>query len=165
VIVAGSYRRGNLDSGDIDLLVTKSEASVEHIRTLMMENVVPELTRQGFLKTALATSFDRQGSKWHGACVLPGSSVWRRLDLLFVPRDELGAALVYFTGNQLFNRSMRLLARKQGMRLNQHGLYKDVIRGRGGVKINDGTLLEGRDERRIFELLGVTYRRPGHRRC
>jgi len=40
----------------------------------------------------------------------------------------MGVALLYFTGNDIFNRSMRLLTSKKGMRLNQHTLFKDVMR-------------------------------------
>jgi DNA polymerase IV len=84
--------------------------------------------------------------------------------LLFVPGAEFGAAMIYFTGNDIFNRSMRLLARKKGMCLNQRGLFKDVMRN-GQVKLNPGRLIEGRDERRIFEVLGVPWRPPEQRIC
>lgn len=165
VIIAGSYRRGALDSGDIDLLITKPEATLEQIRSLIINIVVPQLFKDGFLQVGLATSrHNRDGSKWHGASTLPGNKVWRRIDLLFVPGAQIGAALLYFTGNDIFNRSMRLLARKKSMCLNQRGLYKDVLR-RAGAKVNTGQLVEGRDERRIFALLGVPWRPPEHRIC
>ena len=164
--IGGSYRRGNIDSGDIDILITKEGADLQHIRTLMEGTVIPELRQNGFLKAELATGRSRDdGSKWHGASALPNSSTWRRLDLLYVPSYEMGAALIYFTGNDIFNRSVRLLASWKGMRLNQHGLYKDVMRGRRRIKITEGSLLEGKDEKRIFEILGVPYRPPEHRKC
>lgn len=81
--------------------------------------------------------------------------MWRRLDLLFVPWDEFGATLIYFTGNDIFNRGIRLLASKKGMWLNQHCLYKDVMRGRQWERIIEGTLVEGQREEKIFEILGV----------
>ncbi|KIX04630.1 uncharacterized protein Z518_05500 [Rhinocladiella mackenziei CBS 650.93] len=166
LIIGGSYRRGSPDSGDIDLIITKEDADLNHIRTLMVETVIPDLLTRGFLKVALASGHSRdQGSKWHGASALPGSNAWRRIDLLFVPWAELGAALIYFTGNDIFNRSMRLLASRKKMRLNQRGLYADVMRGRGRERITDGRLLEGQDEKRIFEILGVPYRPPEHRQC
>ncbi|GLA38313.1 hypothetical protein AnigIFM63309_005325 [Aspergillus niger] len=171
VIIAGSYRRGAPDCGDIDLLITKPDAEIDHIRTVMMGSVVPKLLKQGFLQTSLASSSSRDGSKWYGACTLPDNDEdritrpWRRIDLLFVPDAEIGAALIYFTGNDIFNRSMRLLASKKGMRLNQRGLYTDVLRGPQRVKINEGRLLEGHDERRIFDILGVPWRPPEHRIC
>ncbi|KAK8056803.1 DNA polymerase [Apiospora rasikravindrae] len=91
--------------------------------------------------------------------------IWRRIDLLLVPESQLGAALIYFTGNDIFNRSMRLLAQKKGMRLNQRGLYKDVLRGKGNVKVTEGELVEGEDERKIFRHLGVHWREPHERWC
>ena len=77
----------------------------------------------------------------------------------------MGAALLYFTGDDVFNRSMRLLARKKGMKLNQRGLYMDVLIGRKGEKLNHGVLIEGKSEKRIFEILGVPWREPGERVC
>ncbi|OQE37930.1 hypothetical protein PENCOP_c009G00967 [Penicillium coprophilum] len=162
VIVAGSYRRGALTCGDVDCLITKPGASLEQIRTMMLGLVVPKLFSSGFLKASLAISSHQDGSKWHGASALPGTTLWRRLDLLFVPDAEVGAALIYFTGNDIFNRSMRLLARKKGMCLNQKGLYADVLRNQQ-VKLNGGRLVEGRNERRIFAVLGVPWRPPEHR--
>ncbi|KAL2835779.1 hypothetical protein BJY01DRAFT_66126 [Aspergillus pseudoustus] len=165
VIIGGSYRRGAADSGDIDLLITKPDAAIEETRTLMLDIVVPKLFKKGFLQVGLATTSRDDGSKWHGASKLPNSQLWRRIDLLFVPGSELGAALIYFTGNDIFNRSMRLLASKKSMRLNQRGLYADVLRGPQRAKINTGRLMESRSERRIFELLGVPWRPPEHRNC
>lgn len=165
VIIGGSYRRGAADSGDVDVLITKPDATADQIRKMMMNVVVPRLFQQGFLQAGLAMTSRGDGSKWNGASALPSSAIWRRIDLLFVPGAEIGAALIYFTGNDIFNRSIRLLASKKGMRLNQRGLYADVLRGEQRVKLNGGRLLEGRDERRIFELLGVPWRRPEHRIC
>ncbi|KAJ5091854.1 hypothetical protein NUU61_006724 [Penicillium alfredii] len=164
VIIGGSYRRGALDSGDIDVLITKPGASLEQIRSMMMDVAIPQLFSDSFLQVSLAIS-RQEGSKWHGASALPGSRVWRRIDLLFVPGAEIGAALIYFTGNDIFNRSMRLLASKKHMCLNQKGLYADVLRTTQRIKLNPGRLLEGRDERRIFTLLGVPWRPPEQRIC
>lgn len=171
VIMGGSYRRGAADSGDIDLVITHSSAGLPHLQRVVFETLVPQLTAQGFLKAALATSHKRDGdaagTKWHGASCLPPPSpqVWRRIDLLLVPPEEIGDALIYFTGNDVFNRSIRLLASRKGMRLNQRGLYRDVGRGPGGTRTAEGTLVEARSERRIFEVLGVPWRTPEQRIC
>lgn len=164
----GSYRQGAESSGDIDLLITaNAETPLHTIRTLVLDQLVPQLTASGFLVAALATTSAADGTKWHGACVLPSSPLktWRRIDFLLVPYAELGAALVYFTGNDIFNRSLRLLASKKKMRLNQRGLFKDVMREADRTKLSNGTLVEGRDEKRIFEALGVPWRPPEHRIC
>lgn len=170
--IMGSYRRGAPDSGDIDMIITCADTPLSTIRSVVFDTLVPQLFASGFLKVALATpraashgSGSGSGSKWHGASCLPSSTTWRRIDLLLVPEQEMGAALLYFTGNALFNRSMRLLARKRQMSLNQRGLYKDVRRGRRGERLNEGVLVEGKCERRIFEMLGVPWREPQERDC
>jgi DNA polymerase IV len=165
VNIGGSFRRGASTSGDIDMIITKPGASLDWMRDLLLDTVIPELFKKGFLKAGLATLSRGHGSKWHGASALPGSTIWRRIDFLLVPWEEIGAALIYFTGNDIFNRSMRLLASKKGMRLNQRGLFKDVMRGPGHVKLNEGVLVEGQDEKRIFEILGVLWRLPEYRNC
>ena len=163
VTIGGSYRRGSNDSGDIDCIITRPDTGISHIRQVIVEQLVPNLSEQGFLVASLAATSRDDGTIWHGASCLPNSGIWRRIDFLLVPSEEMGAALIYFTGNDIFNRSLRLLASTKGMRLNQRGLYKDVIRGKGREKLTDGTLVEGKDERRIFEVLGVPWRPPEHR--
>lgn len=85
------------------------------------------------------------------------NGIHRRIDILCIPYENWGAALLYFTGNDVvsvelivdgralqltlqFNRSMRLYARKKGYSLNQRGLYKGVIRDRTGQKTTEGKL-------------------------
>jgi DNA polymerase IV len=187
LIVGGSYRRGSESSNDIDLIVTKlGTDSVAQLRPFLSE-LVRVLEAEGFLTARLATFHSGgDGSKWHGCCALPRARavdgkpngtdgggggdtdyrpIWRRIDFLLVPESEMGGALIYFTGNDIFNRSIRLLASKKGMRLNQRGLYKDVIRGQNRLRITEGELVEGRDERKIFEILGVKWREPHERWC
>lgn len=169
VTVGGSYRRGSETCGDIDFIVTMPSISHGTLCTLF-QNVIRLLFAVGYLKKTLATNHSTSfeaASKWHGAAVLPGSSppIWRRIDFLLVPWEEMGAALIYFTGNDIFNRSIRLLASKKGMRLNQRGLWKDVMRGPGRERLTQGTLVESRSEKKIFEILGVPYRVPEHRVC
>ncbi|KAK3382854.1 hypothetical protein B0T24DRAFT_602777 [Lasiosphaeria ovina] len=190
LLIGGSYRRGSDSSGDIDLIVTKKGTTSASELLPFLMGLVDVLTKRGFLVAELAALHshrpgkDRPGSKWHGCCVLPPGElainnnddngaetaprrapIWRRIDFLLVPESEYGAALIYFTGNDVFNRSIRLLASKKGMRLNQRGLYAEVMRGRDRARVTDGQLLEGRDERRIFDILGVKWREPWERWC
>lgn len=165
VIIGGSFRRGALDSGDIDCLITRPNTGADHLRAVVLEQLIPKLAEKGFIRCGLATTDKDDGSKWHGASSVPGSNIWRRIDLLLVPSNEIGASLIYFTGNDIFNRSLRLLASTKGMRLNQRGLYKDVMRGPQRARLTQGTLVEGKDERKIFAALGVPWRPPEHRIC
>ncbi|KAJ3945648.1 uncharacterized protein N0V96_003985 [Colletotrichum fioriniae] len=174
IIVGGSYRRGAQTSGDIDFIVTKKGTKASSELIPFLRDLIEALEAQKFLIARLAGSRDDDGSKWHGCCVLPKiegfndreyRKVWRRVDFLVVPETEIGAALIYFTGNDIFNRSIRLLASKKGMRLNQRGLYKNVIRGPGRAKLTEGELVEGQDEKKIFDILGVKWREPHERWC
>lgn len=175
LIIGGSYRRGAETSGDIDFIITKPNTESSAELRPFLDSLVQLLEVEDFLVARLASSRSvSDGSKWHGCCVLPKISgfneehyrpVWRRIDFLLVPESEMGAALIYFTGNDIFNRSMRLLASKKGMRLNQRGLYKDVMRGPQRVKVTEGELVEGRNERKIFDILGVKWREPHERWC
>lgn len=193
LVVGGSYRRGAETCSDIDFIVTRcGTTSCAELRPLL-DALVRRLEGDGFLVARLASSWSsKDGSKWHGCCAMPlpsgegaGASTstgpWRRIDFLLVPETQMGGALIYFTGDDVFNRSMRLLASKKGMRLNQRGLFRDPDPGGGRRWSGTGTaaaggglrkppvgeelLLEGRDERRIFEMLGVRWREPHERWC
>jgi DNA polymerase IV len=164
--IGGSYRRGAKTSGDIDFMLTKPGTTSTAELLPFLHALVEHLQNTGFLVAALAVPSYRSedtGSKWHGACKLPNNPIWRRIDLLLVPASEWGAALIYFTGDDIFNRSMRLLASKYDMRLNQRGLYENCMRGKGRVKLTEGTLIEGLDEKCIFARLGVPWRPPEER--
>ncbi|KAG9238702.1 putative DNA polymerase lambda [Amylocarpus encephaloides] len=165
VTIGGSFRRGALTSGDIDFMLTKANTTSASELLPFLHALVTHLTDTSFLVAALAVPRlgSDSGSKWHGACVLPASAVWRRIDLLLVPASEWGAALIYFTGDDIFNRSLRLLASKKGMRLNQRGLYEDCMRGPGRAKMTEGRFIEGLSERGIFARLGVPWRAPEER--
>ncbi|ORZ40842.1 hypothetical protein BCR44DRAFT_410621 [Catenaria anguillulae PL171] len=150
----GSYRRGAVTSGDIDIILTHPNPPLNR-GMHPLTAIVTQLTCTGFLIDDL-----HQGpydTKYMGICRLsrPGSRA-RRLDLLWVPYDELGASLLYFTGSDIFNRSMRLLANKKGMSLSQHGLYANVIRHKG-EKITEGTRIAGATEQEVFDILGIPY--------
>jgi DNA polymerase IV len=144
-------------------MITKQDITAAELMSLMVP-LVDSLYQCRFLTHTLATSHSDDGSKWHGVSKLP-DGVHRRLDLLFVPWDERGAALIYFTGNDIFNRSLRLLASKKGMGLNQRGLFKDTLRGPGRVKLARGTCIASESEEEIFRILGVPWRPPELRNC
>ncbi|CAG8745648.1 14360_t:CDS:2, partial [Racocetra persica] len=145
-ITVGSYIRGQPTCGDIDILITRNNSDGKSSSDSFLK-LLDALREQGLLTHDLTQPNDEKAS-----------SRYLGIYLFTVPFNELGAALLAFTGNDVFNRSMRLLARKQKMKLNNHGLYKDISRGRGGVSLNEGTLVAQRTEREIFDALGVPWR-------
>jgi hypothetical protein len=77
-----------------------------------------------------------------------------RVDLRRVACDEVGAALEYFTGPKAHNIGMRAKAKRQGMKLNEYGLFD----------AKTGDKVAGRTERGIYQALGHKMKRPGDRR-
>ena len=144
-------------------MITKEHATAADLMHILTP-LVEILLEQKFLTHALAASRNGDGSKWHGVSRLP-NGVHRRIDLLLVPWKERGAALIYFTGNDIFNRSLRLLASKKGMGLNQRGLFKDTLRGPGRVRLTRGMCIASESEEEIFQILGVPWRPPELRNC
>jgi len=64
-----------------------------------------------------------------GICKLKhDGAIHRRIDIKIYPPDQFGSAVLYFTGSAHFNRSMRLLARKKGYSLSDHGIKPSIHR-------------------------------------
>ncbi|KNC98114.1 uncharacterized protein SPPG_06523 [Spizellomyces punctatus DAOM BR117] len=164
--ILGSYRRGRPMCGDVDILVTHPD-NMSH-RTILGPLVhrlrSTQLIIGEFHSRSAMNKYDNATS-WMGICRLPGAPKCRRLDIWVTPFQEVGAALLHYTGNDIFNRSMRKLAGLQGMRLSQHGLFANVMRGKGGAKVTEGRRIAGSTEEEIFKALGVPYRPPEERDC
>ena len=166
VQIMGSYRRGRETSGDIDLLISHPSYTLQALRAMLLKQLLPRLFQIGYLRATLSSPTLRSGEKWMGAATLPDlpglpggeSRPWRRLDILLVPKEEVGSAMLYFTGDEIFGRSLRLVAKKKGWRLNQRGLFIG-----GGNERVDGT--EGAGEKELMEKLGLAWRGPSERNC
>lgn len=147
-IVVGSWRRGSADSGDIDLLIACDGSYVNtSCRIKAIERAVTD-------RSLLLSSGTSRLSFLYRSWVY-----MRQVDILVAPAAEYGAALLYFTGDWEFNESMRRYAKKQGMRLNQTGLYR--------VSKNGGTttrvLVAADTEESIFAALGLDFLPPSQR--
>lgn len=136
--IAGSYRRGEPSSNDIDLLVQ----SGEHFS---MEDLI-ELLRP-YLPATLAFG----PSKFMGMFRLSDDYYGHRIDIRIIPRVSFAPALMYFTGSQRFNILMRQRAIDIGMLLNEYGVYRG------------DEFIYTQDETDIFAALGVVYMAPEER--
>ncbi|BFZ57599.1 hypothetical protein PYCC9005_004651 [Savitreella phatthalungensis] len=168
VTAVGSYRRGAEASGDIDVLLTRPGLEDASACREVLVKVVDGLRNwHGYLTHDLSSSRDCS-RKWLGVARLgekhepksgeiskvdghPG--MYRRLDLLVTQESAHGAALLYFTGSAIFNRSIRLLAKKKGFKLNDKGLFD----------LSTGIRLAATTEADIFTKLGIPYRSPSER--
>lgn len=129
VHLAGSIRRRRETAKDIDLLVASDEpARVMAVFTVMP--LVSEIMASGETKASIRT---REGIQ---------------VDLRVVEPKSLGAALCYFTGSKAHNIRIRDLAVRQGLKINEYGIFK-------GEK-----WLGGRTEEEVFRAVGLPYIPP-----
>lgn len=64
-----------------------------------------------------------------GVCLLEGQH--HCIDIKHYPVEQYAFALMYFTGSDIFNRQMRMVAHSKGLLLSDHGIKK---RERNGQK-------------------------------
>lgn len=140
---AGSYRRGTASSGDVDFLVTSTKFNLSQIVGILRK-----------YKIIVETLSGQEKEKFMGIAHCPGdpNGQYFHLDIVFLPEDEWGAGLLYFTGSQGFNISMRSQAKKQGYTLNQHGLFE-----------KDGERVSVYTEKEIMSFLGIPWTVPEKR--
>lgn len=139
--IVGSYRRGELESGDIDILIKSTP-------TVNLSIIVNKINAYGYLRGTLALGL----SKYMGIFQLDQSRAARRLDLLIIDPEEWTTALMYFTGSQRFNILMRQRAKDLGYRLNEHALIDNL-----------GNAILVSTEEDIFNVLGIKYLTPEER--
>jgi DNA polymerase (family X) len=125
---AGSLRRGANTVGDIDLLTTDAKASEAFVSYPLVDRVIERgPTRVSvFLKTGT------------------------QVDLRIVKEDELGAALIYFTGSKQHNIELRSLAMDKGWKLNEYAL----------ADATSGKVIAGRTEEDVYSKLGLEFIPP-----
>ncbi|KAJ2931934.1 hypothetical protein H1R20_g5152, partial [Candolleomyces eurysporus] len=126
---------------------TEAEAIFNLIKPIgVLPRLLEALHSAGILTEDLAIPDDLYDleATYRGLCRLPDvpNSKRRRIDFLTVPWKARGAALLYYTGDDIFNRAMRYKAGAMGYSLNQRGLHAGIVRDPQDrrVKINEGEL-------------------------
>lgn len=126
--IMGSYRRGAENSGDVDFLITRNDADgLNHsgvmeklVRKLMFMGIIThEVSHLGCVGNELISQLSAPHdwkaleAKWMGVGRLSHNSLHRRIgephpiskeltsDILCIPFEQWGAALLYFTGNDI----------------------------------------------------------------
>ena len=144
--IVGSYRRGALSSGDIDVIITSKNKNVfdKFIDKLLEEKIVVEILSRGPSKSLVITQ-------------LP-NHIYRRVDFLYSTEKEYPFAVLYFTGSKYFNTAMRHFALQKGYTMNEHGMYKFENKKKSALV--DHVF---KDEKAIFDFLGLQYKNPMER--
>jgi DNA polymerase (family X) len=153
---AGSYRRGKETIGDIDILVTSQqpESVMQHFCSFP---AIQEIIAQGETKSSIRVQESFQ------------------VDLRVVEADSWGAALQYFTGSKEHNVTLRGLAKKQGLKVNEYGVFpvdetdeksRRETASNKSIKPKSTTSassISGAEEQSVYHALGLPYILPEFR--
>jgi len=130
VAYAGSLRRMKEIVHDVDILAASTD---------------PEKTTKAFLTMPFIEAILAQGATKASVRVEDDLQV----DLRVIEPKSWGAAMHYFTGSKAHNIRMRERALKQGLKLNEYGLFDA-----------NGKSVAGLEEGEIFDKLGLPYIPP-----
>ncbi|KAL4185427.1 hypothetical protein AMTRI_Chr10g5890 [Amborella trichopoda] len=139
IICGGSFRRGKSSCGDLDVVVTHPDGESHKG---FLSRFVKHLKDMQFLREDLVFSThstegtDSGVDTYFGLCTYPGQEQRHRIDLKVYPRDIYAFGLIAWTGNDVLNRRLRLLADSKGYRLDDTGLFL-VAHGSSGKKVRD----------------------------
>ena len=110
--LAGSLRRMKETVGDVDILVVSSES----------KKVMDYFTEMDRVEQVIAHGKTKSTIRLYGGI---------QVDLRIVNKQSFGSALQYFTGSKDHNVKLRKIAQKNGLKLNEYGLFEDDKRKAG----------------------------------
>jgi DNA polymerase (family 10) len=126
ISIAGSLRRKKETIGDIDILITSKKPEIVMNKFINLPQV-KEVLAEGLTKSAILTHQDIHA------------------DLRVVAPDSFGAALQYFTGSKAHNIRLREMAVKEGLKINEYGVFR----------VSDEQKIAGKEEQEIYNILGL----------
>jgi DNA polymerase (family 10) len=132
VEAAGSLRRGRETIGDLDILVT-GPGAVGALDRLVTHPKSQEVLGQGANKASVTYGLERL-----------------QVDVRALAHESFGAAMQYFTGSKEHNVVLRTQALKQGLSLNEYGLF--TLEGNQRVA--------GESEEEVYRKLGYAWVPP-----
>jgi len=142
-VVAGSLRRRKETIGDVDILARFEGNGAEVVSRFVSYSGVARVLGAG----------ETKGS------VLLHSGL--QVDLRVIPGRSFGAALQYFTGSKEHNVSVRTRAVRQGLRVNEWGVFRVPENSEADeIGKEDGQRLAGDTEAEVYEALGMAWVPP-----
>lgn len=148
--IAGSYRRLEKTSGDIDILITHKNDDIS-----VFKNIIDELIQSNYIKDIMAYG----KKKFMGFCKLKNHKITRRIDILYTAPVQYPFALLYFTGSHGNNVIMRVYALSKGYSLSEYGLTYS-----SGPKKGQYVDHPFRTEKDIYDFLKLKYVKPEDRK-
>jgi DNA polymerase/3'-5' exonuclease PolX len=154
--IVGSYRRGALDSGDIDIIITTKKEKTEELFVKWIDQLIKE--------KIILEVLSRGPSKCLVMAKIPNSDTVRRVDFLFSPPEEFAFSILYFTGSKEFNTVMRGRALEFDLTLNEHGFHKMIVSEKGKKVKGEKFIKYFKDEKAIFDELKIGWKEPHERK-
>jgi len=127
--VAGSFRRRRETVGDLDILVRAKDRGKAADGILAYE-AIDEVQAHGEEKITVRLAGGMQ------------------VDFRFIDAESFGAAQMYFTGSKAHNITLRKRAQRDGLKLNEYGLFKGKKRK------------AGKTEEEVYGALGLPWIPP-----
>lgn len=166
--IMGSYRRGENLSSDIDVVVwhesyVKKEKEKKRARKAdpnsLMSKIVAALVSANIISPA--NIFSQGERKVLALTQLPkANSLHRQIDLRLCPIESLPYMLLGNTGDGKLMKIMRWRAIQRGWVLNEYAMGE---RDGDSAVMKKGTEFAVKDEKEIFQLLGLPYLLPSQR--
>ena len=149
VNIAGSYRIGKEESGDIDLIISyiPNLIKLEYIN----KDFHDKLIKNNIIKETLSSG----NNKCIYIVKLENYNYFRKLDVAFVENDKVPFYLLYFGSSRNFSKKIRTIASKMGYKLNEKGLFYK----KNGKRVN----FNPKSEKEIFDYLKIDYVKPENR--
>ena len=146
--ICGSYRREANFSGDIDVLISRTDLNKDNIKN---SNLLIEFVKLLIANNLIVDNLTKFGNtKYMGVCKLNEQSIARRIDIRCIPYESYIPAILYFTGNKNHNVKMRKIAIKNNYKLNEYGLFR---------KDNNEQIIL-KNEKEIYDLFNIEYIEP-----
>ena len=137
--IAGSYRRGAKDSGDIDIILTSDQGKHEEV----YEAFIQALKDSKYLTDDLA----KGATKYMGVSRLSRHKTSRRVDIMVTSPNDYPFAVLYFTGSQAHNIKMRNVALELGYSLSEYGLRPLTVVAASDSDASDSDGSDGSDSK------------------
>lgn len=149
--ICGSYRRGNPDSGDIDVLLTRDDWDTDQRVAEGLRDFLETLHKRRWLADDL-TARESVSKKYMGFLRVPNHPWALRIDIRAVQRSQYAPALAYFTGSKEENVRLRGVALRQNMQLNEYRLCRDTAEGEETMSVPT--------EEALYAALNEPYKLP-----
>lgn len=157
LVISGSYRRQNKDSGDVDALITTDDYS---------ENIMDNFYKKLISKKILTAKNTISKGPTKTMAVAKIDEHYRHLDIFYHERLVYPFALLFTTGSKELNVNMRNHAQKLGYSLNERNIRK--VNSEGRLVSTDEYLDKIKKpypitEKDIFDFLTFKYIEPKDR--